>query len=457
MEERKKNITILVVDDEPEYQNLFRLLLEGEGYQVLTCSSGDDAMQIVKTQNISLVMTDLKMPGMDGVELVKKIKEIDDAISILIVTAYGSISSAVEAMKVGASGYFLKGGDSTESLLTDINRIATISLLKKDNEILRQKAEKAKFYLESKNTRFKETLELCKRVADSNINVLLLGESGVGKEVIANYIHENGSRSEGHLIPVNCQCFTSSLIESELFGHEKGAFTGAVTRRIGRFEEADRGTLFLDEIGDLPLDTQSKLLRALESRSIERIGSNKPIDLDIRLICATNKNLREMVDDGRFREDLMYRINAMTIEIPPLRERKEDIPGLIDFFFEKISNDQKKVIAGMDDDVRECLYNYDYPGNIRELRNIVERLVTLCNNGRITAKDLGVSCGCAAPGAKTWQTVDYRKAKAVFEKEYFQRIISVCGGNVSKAAVEAGISRRQLWNKINEYNLDLSK
>lgn len=455
---RKKDITILVVDDELEYQNLFRILLEGEGYQVVACSSGNEAIQLVKTQNISLVMTDLKMPGMTGVELVQKIKEIDDTIHILIITAYGSIGSAVEAMKVGASGYFLKGSDSTESLLADINRIVTISMLEKDNEILRQKAENTKFCLESKSNRFRETLALCEKVAESNINVLLLGESGVGKEVIAHYIHEKSPRREGHLIPVNCQCFTSSLIESELFGHEKGAFTGAVSRRIGRFEEADHGTLFLDEIGDLPLDTQSKLLRVLESRRIERIGSNKPIELDIRLICATNKNLKDMVEDGRFREDLMYRINAMTIEIPPLRERKEDIPGLVDFFFEKIRNDQKKVIEHIDEDVKRYLYEYDYPGNVRELRNIVERLVTLCNAGRITKDDLMLSRGgMTVKNVETGPVTAYREAKVDFEKEYFQRIISACGGNVSRAAAEAGISRRQLWNKINEYNLDLGK
>ncbi|MFQ9893890.1 MAG: sigma-54-dependent transcriptional regulator [Emergencia sp.] len=456
MIERQKDFTILVVDDEVEYQNVFTLLLEGEGYRVVSCSSGQEALNIVRDQNISLVMTDLKMPGMDGVELVKRIKELDELINIMIVTAYGSIGSAVEAMKVGASGYFLKGSDSMESLLADVNRISTIRMLKNDNAILREKVNTTGFFLQSESPRFRETLSLCEKVAAGNINVLLLGESGVGKEVMADYIHRKSQRSSGYLIPVNCQSFSSGLIESELFGHEKGAFTGALQKRIGRFEEANHGTLFMDEIGDLPLPTQSKLLRVLENKKIERIGSNKSIDLDIRLISATNKDLDEMVERGEFREDLLYRINAMTIRIPSLRERKEDIPGLISFFFEKIKNDQKKVIEEIDRDVLHYLYNYEYPGNVRELRNMIERLVTLSNGPSITMNDLEISYKRSErEHEQNQEIIPFRLARDRFEQNYFQDILDRCDGNVTKAALLAGISRRQFWNKINQLGLVL--
>lgn len=454
MAESKKDFSILIVDDEVEYQNVFTLLLEAEGYRVASCSGGQEALRIVREQNISLVMTDLKMPGMDGVELVRRIKEMDELINIMIITAYGSIGSAVEAMKVGASGYFLKGSDSTESLLADVNRLFTIGRLKKDNAILREKVQTNDVFLQSTSPRFIETLSLCEKVADGNINVLLLGESGVGKEVMAEYIHRKSQRSSSHLIPVNCQSFSSGLIESELFGHEKGAFTGALQKRIGRFEEANHGTLFMDEIGDLPLPTQSKLLRVLENKKIERIGSNKSIDLDIRLISATNKDLDEMVERGEFRQDLLYRINAMTIRIPPLRERKEDIPGLVDFFFEKIKNDQKKAIESIEEDVLDYLYHYDYPGNVRELRNMVERLVTLSSGQSITMGDLEISYRRkGGEREENREARPFRQARDSFEQKYFQDMLNRCDGNVSKAALLAGISRRQFWNKINQLGL----
>lgn len=338
----KKEFNILIVDDEVEYQQAFSYILSGHGFQTLTCSDGYTALDLLKDNDIDLVMTDLKMPKMDGMELVRRVKELYPTIEIMVVTAFGTIESAVQSIKYGATGYFVKGSDP-EGLILDINRMAKIKRLEKDKRILlHQNTMSADFFLESKSPLLQEVLHTCQKAANSDINVLILGESGVGKEVFANYIHRMSDRQNEHFIPVNCQVFGDGTVESELFGHEKGAFTGATDRRIGRFEEANYGTLFLDEIGDLPKNIQGKLLRVLENRSVERVGSNKSIDLDIRLISATNKNLHDEIENGNFREDLLYRINTLTITIPPLRHRKEDLPDLITFFLNKIGQEQKK-------------------------------------------------------------------------------------------------------------------
>ena len=289
----KKNYKILVVDDEIEYQRVFSYLLKRNGYDVITASGAREALNLLESNEINLIMTDLKMPDMDGLELVKAVKSEYEDIDIMIITAFGSIESAVEAMKYGACGYSIKNSEP-EALLADVDRLAKIKMLEKENKILtEQNSPDCDIFLKSKSPAYRDLLETCRQIADSDINVLLLGESGVGKEVAAKYIHDLSSRKARHFIPVNCQVFGEGTLESELFGHEKGAFTGANEKRIGRFEAADHGTLFLDEIGDIPLSLQGKLLRVLENRTIERVGSNKPIALDIRLISATNKDLEE--------------------------------------------------------------------------------------------------------------------------------------------------------------------
>ena len=452
----KKNYKILVVDDEIEYQRVFSYILKKNGYTVQTCSSALQALEILAHTEINLVMTDLKMPDMDGVELVKQVKASYEDIDIMVITAFGSIESAVEAMKYGACGYSIKNSEP-ETLLADIDRLAKLKLLEDENKILaEQNGVDSDMFLTSESPRFQQVLETCRQIADSDINVLLLGESGVGKEVAAKYIHDLSSRKARHFIPVNCQVFGEGTLESELFGHEKGAFTGANEKRIGRFEAADHGTLFLDEIGDIPLSLQGKLLRVLENRTIERVGSNKPIALDIRLISATNKDLEDEISRGLFREDLLYRINTMTVTVPPLRRRKEDLPDMIEFFIRKIEKEQKKKILDIEPLTLDFLYQYDYPGNIRELKNLLERMVALSDDGILRSRGFAKSPSMPASAGTAQEqreVLPLRTARGIFEKEHIENALAVTGGNVAAAAKLLDITKRQLWNKIAEYKI----
>ena len=452
----KKNYKILVVDDEIEYQRVFSYLLKRNGYDVITASGARESLNLLESNEINLIMTDLKMPDMDGLELVKAVKSEYEDIDIMIITAFGSIESAVEAMKYGACGYSIKNSEP-EALLADVDRLAKIKMLEKENKILtEQNSPDSDIFLKSKSPAYRDLLETCRQIADSDINVLLLGESGVGKEVAAKYIHDLSSRKARHFIPVNCQVFGEGTLESELFGHEKGAFTGANEKRIGRFEAADHGTLFLDEIGDIPLSLQGKLLRVLENRTIERVGSNKPIALDIRLISATNKDLEEEITHGLFREDLLYRINTMTVTVPPLRRRKEDLPDMIEFFIRKIEKEQKKKILDIEPLTLDFLYQYDYPGNIRELKNLLERMVALSDDGILRSRGFAKSPSVPADAGTAQgqrEVLPLRTARGIFEKEHIENALAVTGGNVAAAAKLLDITKRQLWNKIAEYKI----
>lgn len=456
----KKNYRILVVDDEIEYQRVFSYILKKNGYMVKTCSSGKEALEILEHNEIDLIMTDLKMPEMDGVELVRQVKMNWETVEIIVNTAYGSIESAVEAMKYGAAGYSIKNSEP-EALLLDVERLAKIKLLERENQVLQnQTALDADVFLQTENRKFQQVLETCRQIAPSDINLLILGESGAGKEVIARYIHRLSRRAEKAFIPVNCQVFAEGTLESELFGHEKGAFTGATERRIGRFELADQGTLFLDEIGDIPLSLQGKLLRVLENKEIERVGSSKSIELDIRLISATNKNLGEEIQQGIFREDLLYRINTMTITVPPLRERKEDLPKLIEYFIRRIEKEQKKKILEIDNWTLDYLYQYDYPGNVRELKNLLERMVALSENGVLKSSDLALMSASGTEGKREGgirKVLPLRAARGIFEKEHIEQALQLADGNVGAAAEMLEITKRQLWNKISEYQIEREK
>lgn len=451
---KKKNYNILIVDDEKEYQNVFSLILKSRGYDVMTCSGGEEALGILNENSIDLVMTDLRMPGMDGNELILKIKEKHPDVSIMVMTAYGTIENAVESMRNGAQGYFMKGSNP-EIMAVEIDKLYEMKRLQISNSIFKKEALSDEPYLKTKNAEFGEILRVCEKAAESDINVLLMGESGVGKEVLANYIHNKSDRRDKHFVPVNCQAFSAGVVESELFGHEKGAFTGANEKRIGRFEEANEGTIFLDEIGDLPIDTQSKLLRALESRKIERVGSNKEINLDIRIISATNKSLEEGIAKGTFRQDLLYRINSLEITIPPLRRRREDLPELIEYFINKISKEQKKNISGVEEQTMKLLLEYDYPGNVRELKNIIERMIVMCDDGLVKKSDIlgsGKIFGREDVTAQDY-SMTLKDARNHFEKDYLENVISRNNGNVSSAARSLDISVRQLWNRIKELDV----
>lgn len=451
----RKGYKILIVDDEVEYQKVLTLILSDLGYRIASCSNGMEALEYLDKNIVDLVLTDLKMPVMDGVELIKRIKEKNERIDVIVLTAYGSIESAVDSIKYGAKDYFVKSSDMNE-LVMKVDRLAKIRRLEKKSSILLDAQNQIELFIESKNEVYLNLLEMCKRAADSSISILLLGESGVGKEVIANYIHRLSKRRQEPFVPINCQAFPEGVIESELFGHEKGSFTGATDSRVGKFEQANLGTLFLDEIGDLPIMTQGKLLRAIESRKIERIGSNKSIDLDVRFISATNKDLSKAIIEGGFREDLLYRINTLTLEIPPLRDRREDLPALIDFFIRKTETDQKKKVVKVEDEVMDFLLSYNYPGNIRELKNVIERMITLSRDGVITIKDMLMPIDCK-PTNQGNGVIEkgLKKARDSFEKKFIQDALAANKGNVTKTSEELKISTRQLWNKISQYKIDL--
>ena len=446
------NFKILVVDDEIQYQEVINMILQSEGYKTKVASSGEEALEILKKEEFHLVLTDLKMNGMDGIHLLEEIKNNYTNTYVMLITGFGTIKNAVEAMKKGAFGYFIKGSNPGD-LLREIEKV------KKECESTK-KVEKInnKFLLDTKNYNFRKILRIAKKAASADVNVLITGESGTGKEVMARFIYENSKRKNEKFVPVNCQAFSSGLLESELFGHEKGSFTGAFNKRIGRFEEAHGGTLFLDEVGDIDLNTQVKLLRVLENRTIEKIGSNKPIDVDFRLICATNKDFYEAIENKEFREDLFYRINTISIHLPSLKERKEDLPMLIDFFLKKSSAKYNKKIIKVEDDVMNHLLNYEYKGNIRELKNILDRLVVLSENGIIRKEFVSANvqpniepdCGNFI---KLEDIKPLKEIKQEAEANYIKKVLERFNGNITKSAEYLEISRRQLFNKIVEYNV----
>lgn len=448
---------ILVVDDEKEYQDVYKMILEDEGYSVDTASSGTEALSILGKNSYNLVLADLIMEGMNGITLLKQIKEKYKDTEVIIVTGYGSIESAIEAIKSGAFSYFIKDHEP-EELVYEIEKVRNIFQLRLENKKLREEQLSQDCLMGTNNKEFNEVLEIVKKAAESNASIFITGESGVGKEILARYIH-NLSNRKGGFIPVNCQALSENLLESELFGHEKGAFTGAIEKRIGRFEEANGGTLFLDEIGEVPVSIQTKLLRVLDTKTIERIGSNKPIKIDLRFITATNKDIEKAIASGEFREDLYFRINTISIKIPPLRERREDLPMFINFFLLKYEKELKKKINSVDDEVMDFLLNYNYPGNIRELKNIVERLVVLSEDGIIKKKYLPKykyekENFNSVEGLALDKMPSLKEYRNNLEKSYIQTVLKKCSYDMDASSEILQISKRQLYNKMTEYNIN---
>lgn len=442
---------ILIVDDDADYRETYKMLLTRKGYNIEAACSAEEAFQMLDKEFYPLIISDIMMPGKDGVSFLREVKEIyEKIIEVIMVTGYGSIETAVQTMKMGAFGYFIKS-HNPEELILEIEKVYKIFTLQNINKINKNN-EKGRHLCTSKNREMQKIFEMVELVAASNSNVLITGESGVGKEIIAHLIHEKSGRAQMPFIPINCQYFSAGLIESELFGHEKGAFTGAAARRIGHLEEANGGTIFLDEIGDMEENTQVKLLRVLETKRIERIGSNKLIDVDFRLVSATNKDLARSVLSGRFREDLFYRINTIEIKVPPLRERKEDIEDLIYFFINRFNMEMGKGIKEIDEDTKQYLLDYKYPGNIRELKNIIERLVVLSKGGVLKSEMFKGNKSCTNEGEKEKITT-YKEAKQNFEKRYIIQVLKHCQNNITHAASIMEISRRQLFNKIIELDL----
>jgi len=450
-------LQILVVDDEKIQREMLEGFLIKQGYSTLTAEDGPQALEKIKRGSFDLVLTDYRMPGMEGIQLLQEVKRLNPETVVVIMTAYGTVSTAVAAMKEGAYDYLAKPIDLDELLLL-IQRVEREIRLRQENrELKEQLREKFKVdFIISHSRAMEEALNLVGRVAPSQATVLILGESGTGKELIARAIHYASPRANKPFIKVNCAALPENLLESELFGHEKGAFTGAVARRIGRFEQADQGSIFLDEIGDLSPSLQMKLLRVLQEKEFERLGSNQTIKSDVRVIAATNRNLEEAIKKGNFREDLYYRLNVVTISLSPLRDRKEDIPPLMEHFLKKYSQANKKKVAAIAKEARDLLLRHDYPGNVRELENIIERAVVLCRGEVLTIQDLPLNLRDVKIAASLERDKGGRslpEALEEIERQEIAKALEKSSGVQTKAAEELGISERVLRYKIKKYKI----
>jgi DNA-binding NtrC family response regulator len=442
---------ILVVDDESSQLELVGGFLKKRGFETVLAESGAKALERFRAEPVDLVLTDQKMPDMSGLELLKAIRAINPETAVIVITAYGTVETAVAAIKSGAADYVTKPVNLDE-LLYRIEQVRERRRLLSENRDLRE-ALRRNHRIEGiigEGGKMIEVLSLARRVAPSEATVLIRGESGTGKELIAKAIHDAGARASFPLIRVNCAALPETLLESELFGHERGAFTGAVSMRKGRFELADGGTLFLDEIGDLSLPLQAKLLRVLQEKEFERVGSSKPIRVNVRVLAATHRNLEALVKAGQFREDLYYRLNVVTIVLPPLRERREDLPLLMDHFLRVFSEKNAKAIRGFTSEAREVLLRYDYPGNVRELENIIERAVVLTRDDVIGRADLPLAQELEE--AKSEQASLPAAVEGV-ERRMIKEALARAGGVQTRAAEMLGLSERALRYKLKKYGL----
>ncbi|MCL4476001.1 MAG: sigma-54 dependent transcriptional regulator [Nitrospirae bacterium] len=441
------NGKVLVVDDEPNAVRVLSAILSEEGYHVLESGDVEKAIGIVKTEDVDAIITDLKMPGRDGINFFDYITENHSDIPVIFLTAYGTVESAVHAVTRGAFYYFIKPPDYWK-LKSILSRAVEQRCLKRELESLRRRLlnENNHHRIIGKTPEMRRLYETIEAVRDSSSNVLISGETGTGKELFARALHYSSNRKDTPFVAVNCAAIPRELIESELFGYEKGAFTGALSRRIGKFEEAGNGIVFLDEVGELELSLQAKLLRAFQEREVERLGSNRRIKVEFRLICSTNRDLRKEVQNGNFREDLFYRLNVIEIKVPPLRERRDDIPLLVSEFVHEFCIREKKTLT-VSGEVMEMFQRHRWPGNIRQLRNVIERAVVLAREKTITAKELPeefLSCWKQGVAYKSVKTLKDLEIQAVSDA------LHVCKGNKSKAAKVLGISRKAFYKRLKE-------
>ena len=450
------DFTILIVDDEKNIRTGLGKSLSMEGYAVKLAENGLQAWDYVNKQHIDLVVTDLRMPKMSGEDLLLKISSAYPTLPVIILTGHGTIESAVNAMRDGAFDFVTKP-INLDRLSLLVKRALSSRKLQIENSNLLNELEKLKKKQKfdgiiGKSQKMRRVMEIVEQVAQTKASVLITGESGVGKELVADALHELSNRSKGPYVKVHCAALSESLLESELFGHEKGSFTGAVSQKKGRFELADKGTIFLDEIGEINAQVQIKILRVLQEKQFERVGGEKTLSIDTRIVSATNRNLQEEIKLGNFREDLFYRLNVVKIEVPPLRDRKDDIPLLSAAFLKEFNEENEKSIEGFSSKARSALYSYSWPGNIRELRNCIESTVVLSKGSVIELDDLPLSVTSAAredqihlPLGSTMETA---------EKEFIIATLNYCKGNKSKAAEMLGIGRKTLHRKIQEYQIE---
>src|SRR5437762_2815055 len=433
--------SILVVDDEKSQREILEMILSGEGYDVTTASSGEAAMKFARERRFDLVLTDLKMTGMDGIELLQHLLALDSAIIVILLTAHGTIESAKEALRRGAFDYLQKPFDREQLLQTIKRALGTLDRI--DVEII------------SASPKMEAVKKMILKVARSSSTVLIRGESGTGKELIARAIHNQSPRSSEMFQAVNCAAINENLLESELFGHEKGSFTGAHAEKKGLFEVADRGTLFLDEIAELNVSMQAKLLRALQERRIRRVGGTYEMPIDVRVVAATNRDLRAMVSDGRFRDDLYYRINVLSIDVPPLRERREDIPVLLDYFLKKHTRNTSRLIKGLAPETKRMMNDYGWPGNVRQLESAIERAILLCEGDLISPEDLPTEVRqesqiAVTGGFKlTAEVINFEDV----ERSLIMQAMEQTDYNITKSAKLLGLTFRTLQYRLEKFGI----
>jgi len=445
----KEKVNILVVDDEEIVRESLVEWLREEGYNAEVAEDGFKALEKLKERNWDIALVDLKMPKMDGLELLEKIKQESPDTQVIIFTAYATVHTAVQAIKKGAYDYLVKPLDPEEVSLLIERLLKRQELLKEVSFLRKELTKQYKFHdLVSKSAKMQKIFELARTVAKSNSNILILGESGTGKELLARAIHNESPRANGPFVAVSCVAIPDTLLESELFGHEKGAFTDAIAQKKGKFELAHGGTLFLDEIGDISPKMQLTLLRVLEEKEFTRVGGTKPIKVDVRIIAATNRDLQKAVQEGRFRDDLFYRLNVITIHLPPLRERKEDIPLLVQHFIEKFNLQMGKKVERISDEALRILMQYDWPGNVRELENTIERAMVITKGKMLTPEDIEIpSLQNNFPAEENEKTLE------AVERAHILRILNETDWNIQRSAHILGIDRTTLYNKIKKYNL----
>ncbi len=443
--------TILVADDEAGIRESLRRLLEYEKYRVVLAEDGKTALRKVDTEVVDLVLLDIKMPGMDGMEVLTRLHESRSDLPVVIISGHGTIQTAVEATRLGAFDFIEKPIDADRILLVIRNGLEKGKLLRENNSLKEEIQRKTQIIGE--HPQMLAIMETLKKVAPTNARVLVMGENGTGKELVARAIHDMSTRAKEAFVEVNCAAIPEELIESELFGHEKGAFTGAVARRVGKFQLADGGTLFLDEVGDMSLSAQAKVLRVLQEAQFERVGGTQTMRVDVRVVAATNKDLNEEAQTGRFREDLFYRLNVVPIMIPPLRKRISDLPLLVDYFLEATAKELGQRPKRLSRRAMDMLKEYSWPGNIRELQNLIERLVILNPQPTIDADDLPALGPAKHIEQEYFEKETYNEFKDVMEKEFFLQKLRTYGYNVSKTARRLGMQRSNLYKKLEKYDI----
>lgn len=450
--------TILIADDEPEIRNSLSEVLQEEGYICYTAGDGEEALNMIMDQDVDVLISDIKMPVIDGMKLLEKTLQRSPQTLVVLITAYASVETAVQALRMGASDYLLKPLDFDEVILR-LKHLMQRKALALENQYLREQiGREYNFYdIIGESEAMRGVFDLIRKVSDTNTNVLITGRSGTGKELVARAVHVNSNRADKRFIPVNCGAIPENLFESELFGYRKGAFSGAVNNHDGVFKEASGGTVFLDEIGEIPEHIQVKLLRAIQEKEIQPLGSSTAVKVDVRIVAATNRNLEEEVEKGNFREDLFYRLNIIEIKLPELSERKEDIPLLARHFLNKYNREFHRRIKGIDSDAVKALMQYEWKGQVRELENVIERSVLLCEGDYISKSDLPVSFQnrnhSNSVNGDLFEIEDLDESLGEFEKRHITHILSMLNGNRAEAARRLGIDPSTLYRKMEKYQI----